>query len=364
MKLVVHIVLFNNQHDIGACLDSLYAQTDIVLGKDFVIEVTDNASTDNSFQTVSNKIRQKSSLRLRIGRLTEGTDEAQEEITLFQNRINMGFCAAHNQGVYRFLTSDANLFLVLNPDTILPPQCLSTLLRLGEKVQDSPRGFIPKLLRTDEDLVPLSPSVLDSTGIIFTSSLRHFDRGAGEFDLHQYDAVTEVEGGSGACLALTRSFITRVILNDVPFDDDLAKVYPWAIPRHERTELFDEAFFAYREDAELSLRARKLGCVYQYLPEWIVYHRRRVTPERRGTLPAFINALGVRNRFLLQMNTVFLGDGWKWWLFGMLARNVIVVGGVLFRERASLRALKEVWILRRRAFARRRILKDRLSAGQ
>jgi hypothetical protein len=76
-----------------------------------------------------------------------------------------------------------------------------------------------------------------------------------------------------------------------------------------------------------------------------------VTPERRSILPAHLNRLGVRNRFLLQLNNWDLSHGGMSLISGVLWRNVLVVVAVLVRERESLPALFDVVRLWTRARA-------------
>ena len=73
-------------------------------------------------------------------------------------------------------------------------------------------------------------------------------------------------------------------------------------------EVFDEDFFAYREDADLAWRAQLLGWDALYVPGATATHVRRVTPERRSALPAAINRYGVRNRFLLRLKNQTAGQ--------------------------------------------------------
>ena len=94
------------------------------------------------------------------------------------------------------------------------------------------------------------------------------------------------------------------------------------------------------------------------------YHQRRVTPERRADLPAFINRCGVRNRFLLQLNNIVELPGIATILRGLLLRNIIVVLGVLLYERGSRGALLEVLKLLPRAMRRRETLLKTITANR
>ncbi|MCB0320290.1 MAG: glycosyltransferase family 2 protein [Bdellovibrionales bacterium] len=275
------------------------------------------------------------------------------------NAVNLGFCGAHNQGVQRFLDSDCDALLILNPDLALHPDAIHSMERALFS-HESVGMVCPLLLRADNRLEPLSPKVVDSTGIEFHASLRHFDRDSEMLLDSVVRTRSFVAGASGACVMIRRDCVRDLLLQGEKFDTDLFCVFPELQEGYEkRAPLFDEAFFAYREDAELSLRARRLGWKILFEPEAIGYHVRRVTPHRRAKLSSDINRHGVRNRFFLQILHWSLWRDRATLLPGVLVRNLIVVLAVLIVERSSLRALKEVGILWRRAWERRALLKVR-----
>lgn len=246
---------------------------------------------------------------------------------------NLGFSAAHNALIAR---SRGAYYLALNPDVVLEPAFVATLADAleGDPGAGSASG---KLLRADP------PGVIDSTGIVMTRSQRHLDRGAGQVDRGQYDESGDVFGVSGAA-----GFYRRAMLDAVAVDG----------------EIFDEDFFAYREDADLAWRARLLGWRCRYAPAARARHHRRVTPERRGGLPAEINRWSVRNRFLLRLKNQPAGHAWRF-LGPTLARDAQVIGYVVLRERSSLPGLIDVLRLlprtwrKRRAIMRRRAISSR-----
>ena len=187
-------------------------------------------------------------------------------------------------------------------------------------------------------------------------------RGSNEVDSGQFNRSETVFGGTGACLLLHRSFVEELLLVGENHERDSEKIYPQLSEnREKRAPLFDEAFFAYREDADLAWRASLLGWKCLYVPEAIGYHRRLVLPSNRSELPDEVNNCSVRNRFLLQLNNYsFL----KWpaaFLPGVVIRNLIVLFAVLIIERSSLSAFRDLGILWKRASERRRILKLRLN---
>ena len=123
--------------------------------------------------------------------------------------------------------------------------------------------------------------ILDSAGIYFTTSGRHFDRGSGEPAAGRYLREEEVAGASGAA-----GFYRRTALEQAQIS----------------TGYFDADFFLYREDADLAWRLSRLGWKCLYVPAAVAAHRRRNLPERRRAMPAVVNLHSVKNRFLLRIN--------------------------------------------------------------
>jgi GT2 family glycosyltransferase len=249
-----------------------------------------------------------------------------------KNDSNRGFAAAHNQGIR---LTQGEYYLALNPDAEMPSRFVEELVRAME--EDSRVGSVSgKLIRFAE---VDGSSLIDSTGIYMTPSLRHLDRGSGELDRGQYNRVQYVFGASGAA-----ALYSRRMLEDVAVDG----------------ETFDEDFFAYREDADLAWRARLLGWRALYTPHAVARHERRVLPERRSSLPQDINMHAVKNRFLLRIKNqtplelVAL-------LLPSLFRDLQVLGYVVLVERSSLpgvffvvRHFRSIWRKRRQVMVRRK----------
>ncbi len=296
-RVSVQIVTFESAGDIGPCMDSLAAQT----FTHFRVRVLDNHSTDGT----------RTEIRDAVERTGLGSD-------LLFSETNTGFAAAHNRLAKRF---PAEYILFLNPDTVADPAFVEELVRA---LDADPRAgsATGKLLRMDG-------KTIDSTGIVMTRNQRHLDRGAGETDRGQWNEAGEVFGASGAAAMYRLACLEDVAIDGMYFDED---------------------FFAYREDADLAWRCRLMDWTCRYVPAATVRHRRRVTPERRNTLPAAINRHSVKNRFLLRVNN--LTPGVRRELFWPIARrDAAVVGYVLVREWSSIPGL---WFLLRN---RQRLLK-------
>jgi GT2 family glycosyltransferase len=314
-RVLVTIVSYNSGQYLKACLESLKAQT----YGDFSVALWDNASRDNTHAILE-------ASRGFLG-LTHLSDR------------NIGFCEAHNHLIQ---STSSEYVLVLNPDVILEPRFLEDLVR--EMDLDSSAGSATgKLFRqtaSEATNRESANSILDSTGIYFTPSQRHFDRGSNEIDRGQYDSPEYVFGASGAA-----AFYRRAMLEDI----------------RKGNEYFDESFFAYREDADLAWRALWMGWRCRYVPNAIAYHTRKVLPENRSTLPDAINMHSFKNRFLLRVKNMDAGTYLRFFI-PITLRDLAALLYVLFREHSSLpgipnliRALPHARAWRRSIQSRRRV---------
>ena len=308
MALVsIGVVTWNSARDVAACLDAVRAQRH----QPIELLVGDNASTDETRS------------------LLEGRTSPDERRYF---PTNLGFSAAHNALIRE---SRGAYYVTLNPDVVLDAGFVGALVEALDAAPGA-GSATGKLLRREP------AAVIDSTGIVMHRSQRHFDRGAGEPDRGQYDAPGLVFGVSGAA-----GCYRRAMLDDVAVGG----------------EVFDEDFFAYREDADLAWRAQLLGWDALYVPAAIATHVRRVTPERRGALPAAINRYGVRNRFLLRLKNQTAGQALRFAVPG-LARDAQVIGYVLAREWTSIPGLVDVVRLLPRTLAKRRAIMARRARGR
>lgn len=339
-SVYVHIVTYNHRNYIARSIEAVLSQEDFLPGKNLTLHVSDNCSTDGTFE----ELDQFSGLN----------------IIIQKNQTNLGFSTAHNIALSAFLKSDKQYFLFLNPDLRLEKNAVSKLIAA---IHADPKigSACPKLYRADEELQAVEPRILDAAGMHMTASLRHLDRGSNQAEEGRFNVKAFVFGGSGACLLLKREFVLDAILSQPEFEADVASVYPQLTQApSDKAELLDEAFFAYREDADLAWRAQLLGWKCLYVPEAIGYHVRRVTPEKREELAEELNLLGVKNRFLLQLNNYTFSYGLKIFLLGYCFRNVLVLLGILLKERSSIQAIPQILKLLKRALNRRKLLALRI----
>lgn len=342
--LVINLVTWNSARFLPDLFESLDRQT----SDDFTVTVVDNASTDGTLEWLR---------------------DHRPDVAVLRNFRNQGFARAHNQAMALALTrwagDDASpasgtdlsrrYVLILNPDIILHQDCIQELIAFMDA---HPRVDMagPKLLRArrlpsdigEREEIERT-NVIDSTGLVLRKSRQALDRGAGEEDRGQYDAV-EPFGISGAAMVLRASAIRGLM-----FDD----------------EVFDEDFFAYKEDVDLSWRLRVLGRTAALAPQAVAWHYRRAKPtDRKGWLAAWktnrarspvLRGLSWRNQFWL----VWKNDDFVNRLFCL----PWIVPGYVLRFLATLtspvlcKASLEAWLGRGRIRAKRRELMARRKAS-
>ncbi len=311
-KVGVTLVTYNSARYIRACLEAVLCQEDAALD----VVVVDNASADGTLDALA-----------AFG----------PRIRVIRNARNLGFAAAQNQAIS---AASGDWVLALNPDVLLRPGFIAALVAAGSL--DPRAGAVcGRLLSIGADFTPPERPLLDSTGIYFTPTMRHFDRGWHEPDDGRYARMEYVFGASAAAALYRREMI-----------EDIS----------DRGEFFDPDFFAYREDADVAWRAQLLGWRCIYTPAAVGYHVRTAVPENRRALPAAINMHSVKNRFLMRIKNTTPGVWRRCWL-PMIARDVVVVGACLLCEQTSLEAFWRVVQLFPGALRRRRAIMQRRRVG-
>ncbi len=246
---------------------------------------------------------------------------------------NVGFSAAMNDGIE---ASSGRYVLSLNPDCRLEPDFAAVLAARLDARPDVGSASGRILRAKGRALLPTER--LDSTGIVFRPSGRHFDRGSEEDAAGRYLLEEEVAGTTGAA-----GFYRRAALES-------AKI---------STGYFDSDFFLYREDADLAWRLLNLGWKCLYVPGAVAYHRRVNLPSRRRGMTALANYHSVKNRFLLRINNQSPGQMLVT-LAPTLARDLVVLAACLTVERSSLPAFGWLWRNRKRLWAKRREIQERI----
>ena len=239
MDVLVVILNYNTRELLRDCLSSLHDQQ----GINFVTAVVDNASTDNS-----------------VGMVVEEFPEVQ----VYPLKRNNGFSAGNNVAMRKYgfpYRGEARYVLLLNPDTVVPPNALTDLVRYADaNVQVGVLG--PKLILEDGSLDKAcrrsfpTPEIsfyhMSGLGKIFSKSPR-FARY--NMTYLPEDIETEVDSVVGACMLVRSAAI-------------------------HRAGLLDERFFMYGEDLDWCLRVKEQGFQVIYYPAVTVHHIKRAASRK------------------------------------------------------------------------------------
>ena len=252
----VVVVNYNGRQFLKECLNSLLAQT-----AGCKIVLVDNGSSDQS----SDLIRADYS-----------------QIDLIQLPKNTGFAGGVNVGLRHSLEAGADYIALFNNDARAEVDWLEKLLSVME--QDKKIGMVTgRLLHHDGKR-------FDSTGDFYTTWGLPFPRGRDQLAEGKFLEEGEVFGASGGA-SLYRSAM---------FED---------------VGLFDERFFAYFEDVDISFRARLRDWEVYYQPEAVAYHRIGATSSRMGGFTTFHS---IKNLFFLyhknMPGALFWKNYWRFWL--------------------------------------------------
>lgn len=222
-RVFVVVLNWNGRELTEKCLDSLKKQS---LKHEVVL--VDNGSTDGSVEFLAMKF---------------------PSIKIIPESKNHGFAGGVNIGINRAIEDGAKYVALLNNDATADRDWLKILV---DEIERFPSvGIVaPKLLSEDGSLI-------DSTGDTYSIWGLPFPRGRNRPDKGQFDHNRDVFGGSGGGSIYRVSMLQKI-------------------------GLFDERFFAYYEDVDLSFRAQLAGWKVRYCPDATVFHATGSTSSKIG----------------------------------------------------------------------------------
>ncbi len=232
INLSIIIVNFNTRELVLACIRALIASIGHDLSWELV--VVDNGSSDGSLEEVKS---QKSKVK---------------SFTLIENKENVGFAAANNQGIR---ASRGRYVLLLNSDTEVAPGALSRLARYMDEHGDV-GAITARVNLSDGSLDPACHRGFPTpwaacTYFLGLEKLFPASRIFGQY--HQgykpIGQIHDVDCISGAFFLVRRSVIDAV-------------------------GLLDEKFFMYGEDIDWCYRIREKGHRIVFYPEISILHKK------------------------------------------------------------------------------------------
>ncbi len=292
--VTIIVVNWNGRAYLDKCLSSLRAQT--YSARDVVL--VDNGSADGSIDFVREQF---------------------PEVQVMALPHNTGFAAGNNCAMRE---ARGEYIALLNNDAYAEPGWLAHMIEVAEQHPEA--GLIACKLLYAHD-----PRIINTAGLALDWAGFCWEWRSGTVDDVNESALEECFGPSGAAAVYRRTMLDEI-------------------------GLFDEAFFAYAEDADLNWRALRAGWHSLYVPQARAYH---VSSATGGEGSPFKTRLLGRNKIWLLVKNVpgpfgrYLG----WW-FVLAAYDLLSVswGLLLRRDMAAvvgrwlaLRGLRRMWRKRR-----------------
>ncbi len=238
-RVRVVVLNFNGGPRLVRCIDAL-ARTEWP-GDALDIVVVDNASTDGS---------------------ADAAEIAHPTISVVRSPENVGFPA--NNLALRDL-GDVAFVALVNNDAYVDAGWLAPLVEVLSA--DATLGAASSMVLFAQTAAP----TINNAGIEVLRDGYGRDRGFGSIDLEAYSAPADVFGWCGAAVLLRPAYLADV-------------------------GLFDERFFLYYEDTDLSWRGQLRGWRYRFVPSSIVRHEHAATAGSGSRMQLYYTE---RNRLLM-----------------------------------------------------------------
>ena len=237
------VLSWNGREDTLSCVRSLRSLNSENVG----IVVVDNASTDGSAEAVQQKF---------------------PDIALLENGRNLGFSGGNNVGIRHALANGADWVVLVNNDAVLAPDAIERL-RAAASVRPA-AGMLAGKVFFDRP-----PDRIWFAGQRFLPAFGYSGRprGYGRQDAPEYRRPGPTDRAAGAFMAVSREVI-------------------------EAVGMLDDELFAYVEDVDWSMRARRAGFEVWFVPDAIAWHRVSASTggERASTHALYY---GVRNTIVV-----------------------------------------------------------------
>ena len=232
-SLAIIVLNWNGADDALNCVESLQQQT---LRPEIII--VDNNSSDDSVERFEDHVK----------------SQKKDVPILIKNSQNLGFAGGINTGLVHARKQGFEYIGVLNPDAIADKHWLKSLYT---ELTSHPSAGIATglLLRRDGNTI-------DTSGDFYTTWGLPGPRNRDEPTVNAPNQPGEIFGATGGG-ALYRT----AMLNDIG--------------------LFDEDFFMYYEDVDLSFRAQLAGWKVRYTPKAIAYHKVGASSQKVPGLAVF-----------------------------------------------------------------------------
>ena len=249
MNLSVIIVNYNVKLFLEQCLCSVQKA---ILGMEAEIIVVDNNSVDNSIEYLTHEF---------------------QAVNFIANKENTGFAKACNQGLEQ---AKGSYILFLNPDTIVPEDCFTKCISFFE---------------ANKEVGAIGIKMLDGSGNFLKESKRSFP--SPSTSLYKLFGLAKLFPRSKIFSKYHLGYLKEDENNEV---DVLAGAF--MMIKKEVLDIvggFDETFFMYGEDVDLSYRIQKAGYKNYYFADSSIIHFKGES-TRKGSMNyvrMFYNAMSI-----------------------------------------------------------------------
>lgn len=177
------------------------------------------------------------------------------KVCLVKNKKNLGFAGGNNVGMKIAIKKLADYVLILNNDTYVKKDFLKNLIDVA--VSDSKIGALtPKIYfakgyeyhKAKYKKADLGRVIWSAGGDIDWNNVYASNHGVDEVDKGQFDQLQETDFATGACVLYKKEALLS-------------------------SGFFDEKYFLYLEDTDLSLRIKRNGFKIMYVPSAVVWHK-------------------------------------------------------------------------------------------
>lgn len=227
-----------------------------------LVTVNYNSEKDTKNLLLSLRRIEKNNIQLQILVVDNGSKtkfladpkENKNNITIIRTGKNMGFAGGYNIGIREALNQNVDYILIINNDTKVYSDMLKNLLKVIEsdpKIGVTvPKIYFSKGHEFHKDRYKpeeLGKVIWYAGGFTDWDNITSVHKGVDEVDNGQYDKTGPTDFATGCCMLFKREVL-------------------------EKVGLFDERYFLYFEDADLSERIKKADFDIYYVPAAMLIH--------------------------------------------------------------------------------------------
>lgn len=239
---LVYIILvnYNGYKDTLECVKSLRKVT----YENYKVVIVDNASKDASVKILKKELM---------------------DCCVLESKENLGFAGGNNLGIKYALDSGADYVLLLNNDTLVEENFLTSMMVSFK--EDKKIGVVGCKIMYH----PESNIIWYGGGYIDWFKFLGMHYGIREIDKGQYDKEKKVDFVTGCCMLIKKEVL-------------------------EKVGLLPEDYFMYLEDLDFCVKVKNYGYKIWYSPKAVIYHK--VGFSSGGEDSAFTIEWITRNRLL------------------------------------------------------------------